>query len=170
MSYTEILKHRVTNSIQKRGERENMIFKTLLAFGGTTVAFLFGGWTVALTILCVFMAIDIITGIMKGAVKGSLRSAIGYKGMLKKAGMMLVVILAHMLDLMVGGLPVFRTMAVYFYIGNEGLSILENLGQIGVPIPNAIAKYIKQLSKKGEVDTDVISNASSQDNQNKGSK
>jgi toxin secretion/phage lysis holin len=139
-----------------------MAFKLALSICGTIITFLVGGWAVSLTVLCVFMAIDIITGVMKGAIIGGLRSSIGYKGMLKKSAIMLVIILAHMLDLMIGGLPVFRTMATYFYISNEGLSIIENLGQMGVPVPKGIKKYIKQLNKD-EVDTDVISNASSDD-------
>lgn len=138
-----------------------MTFKIALALCGTALTFLIGGWAVSLTVLCVFMAIDIITGVMKGAINGGLRSSIGYKGMLKKSAIFLVIILAHMLDLMVGGLPVFRTMATYFYIGNEGLSILENLGKMGVPVPKGIAKYIKQLSKKDQIDEDTISNSSS---------
>jgi toxin secretion/phage lysis holin len=137
-----------------------MAFKLALSICGTIITFLVGGWAVSLTVLCVFMAIDIITGVMKGAIIGGLRSSIGYKGMLKKSAIMLVIILAHMLDLMIGGLPVFRTMATYFYIGNEGLSILENLGQMGVPVPKGIAKYIKQLSKKDTVDEDTVSNSS----------
>jgi toxin secretion/phage lysis holin len=102
-----------------------MAFKLALSICGTIITFLVGGWAVSLTVLCVFMAIDIITGVMKGAIIGGLRSSIGYKGMLKKSAIMLVIILAHMLDLMIGGLPVFRTMATYFYISNEGLSILK---------------------------------------------
>ncbi|MFB5663064.1 holin family protein [Alteribacillus sp. HJP-4] len=95
------------------------------------------------------MVADLITEFIKGTYTGKLRSAVGYKGMLKKGAIMLVVILANMLDLLTGtGTPVFRTMATYFYIGNEGISIFENLGKIGVPIPQGIAKYIEQLSKE----------------------
>ena len=62
---------------------------------------------------------------------------------------MLVIIIANLLDLLTAsGVPVFRTMAVFFYIGMEGLSITENLGQIGVPLPKGITKYIDQLSKE----------------------
>lgn len=123
--------------------------KTVLVFGGTAVSFLFGAWHISLTILLVVMAIDFITGIAKGAYQGKLRSAVGAKGILKKGMIMLVIILANMLDLLSGsGMPVFRTMAVFFYIGNEGISILENLGQMGVPVPKALAKYIEQLNNE----------------------
>lgn len=124
-------------------------FSIGLVLGGTGITFLFGAWHISMTILLVFMAIDLITGVIKGAMNGGLRSAIGFKGMLRKSAIMLVIILANMLDILVsGGVPVFRTMAVFFYVGNEGISILENLGQIGIPIPKGIAKYIQQLSKE----------------------
>ena len=127
------------------------IIEKLIAFviGGTWLTFLIGSWHVSLTILLVFMAIDFITGIIKGAYTGKLRSSVGYKGILRKGTIMLVIVFANMLDLLTGtGLPVFRTMIVFFYIGNEGLSIIENLGAIGVPVPAAITKYIEQLSKE----------------------
>ena len=128
------------------------IFKILLVGGGTTLSFLFGAWHISLTILLVFMAIDLVTGVMKGAYQGKLRSAVGYKGMIRKGGIFVVIILANLLDVMTGsGMPVFRTMAVFFYIGNEGLSILENLGQMGVKVPKGIASKIEQLSKEEEV-------------------
>jgi toxin secretion/phage lysis holin len=129
-----------------------LIFKTLLVAGGTVVSFLFGAWHISLTILFVFMVVDFITGIAKGAYQGKLRSAIGAKGILKKGMVMLVIVMANMLDLLVSnGMPVFRTMAVFFYIGNEGISILENLGQMGLPVPKGISKYIEQLSNEEEV-------------------
>lgn len=145
--------------MQEKRRFNDMVLKIALALCGTALTFLVGGWTVSLTVLCVFMCIDIITGVMKGAITGGLKSSIGWKGMLRKGAIMLVIILAHMLDLMVGGLPVFRTMATYFYVGNEGISILENLGKIGVPIPKGITKYIKQLSKKDETDAETSSTA-----------
>ncbi len=121
-------------------------------FAGTAISFLFGAWHISLTILCVVMLFDFITGIMKGAYQGKLRSAIGYKGILKKGGIFIVIILGNLLDMLVGnGMPVFRTMATFFFIGNEGISILENLGQMGVKVPKGIANKLEQLSKEEEV-------------------
>lgn len=134
------------------GEKMELFFKALLVFGGTAVSFLFGAWHISLTILLVFMCTDFITGIMKGAYQGRLRSAVGYKGILKKGGIFIVIILANMLDMLVSnGMPIFRTMAVFFFIGNEGISILENLGQMGVKVPKGIANKLEQLSKQEEV-------------------
>lgn len=95
------------------------------------------------------MAIDIITGLIKAAMQKKLNSKVSYRGFLKKTSIMLVIIIANLLDLLTAsGVPVFRTMAVFFYIGMEGLSITENLGHIGVPLPKGITKYIAQLSKE----------------------
>ena len=121
---------------------------------GTWFVYIIGGWQLLLTILVVFMIIDIATGLIKALIKRKLNSKIGYKGFLKKAAIMLVIILANWLDMLtISEVPVFKTIAIYFYIGMEGLSILENLSQIGVPIPRVISKYIDQLAKE-EIPTD----------------
>lgn len=127
-----------------------IIEKILLASSvvGGWLAFLIGGWHISLTVLAVFMAIDIITGIMKAMVTKEINSKIGYKGFIRKAGIMLVIIIANLLDLLTGAEFLFRSMAVLFYIGLESLSIIENLGHIGVPLPEAITKYLKQLSNE----------------------
>ncbi|WP_231687541.1 phage holin family protein [Bacillus sp. FJAT-22090] len=118
-------------------------------FFGTIFAFLIGGWHISLTILVAFMVIDIVTGLIKAAIQKKLNSKVSYRGFLKKTSIMLVIIIANLLDLLTAsGVPVFRTMAVFFYIGMEGLSIVENLGHIGIPLPKGIIKYIEQLSKE----------------------
>lgn len=120
-----------------------------LSLVGTWFMYLIGGWQLLLTILVVFMFIDITTGIIKALIQKKLNSKIGYKGFLKKATIMLVIILANWLDILTtSDVPVFKTLAIYFYIGMEGLSILENLNQIGVPIPKAISKYINHIAKE----------------------
>lgn len=128
-----------------------IIDKIIFAFSvlGTWFVFLIGGWQLLLTILMVFMVIDIATGLIKALIKRKLNSKIGFRGFLKKAAIMLVIILANWLDMLtITDVPVFKTITIYFYIGMEGLSILENLNQIGVPIPKAISKYIDQLAKE----------------------
>jgi toxin secretion/phage lysis holin len=132
-----------------------IIEKILLSFviGGTWFTFLIGSWHISLTILLVFMAIDIVTGVIHSAIERKVSSKIAYRGFLKKATIMLVIIVANLLDLLtVGGVPVFRTMAIFFYIGMEGISITENLTKIGVPLPRAMTKYIEQLSKEETTD------------------
>lgn len=122
----------------------------ILTSCATFLTFLIGGWHLMLTVLVVVMALDYITGIIKAIVTRSLRSQIGFKGILRKGTIMLVIILANMLDTLSGtGLPVFRTMVIFFYVGNECLSIIENLRIIGVPLPDGLVKFIEQLSKEG---------------------
>lgn len=117
---------------------------------GGWLAFLIGEWHLSLSVLAVFMAIDIVTGVMKAIVTRSVNSKMGYKGFIRKAGIMLVIIIANLLDMLTGSEFLFRSMAVLFYIGLESLSIIENLGHIGVPLPEQITKYLKQLLDDGD--------------------
>lgn len=112
--------------------------------------YIIGGWELLMTVLLVFMCIDIFTGLIKAAIERQLNSKIGFKGFLKKATIMLVIILANWLDaITTTDVPAFKTIALYFYIGMEGLSIIENLHQIGVPIPKVISKYMSSLAEEG---------------------
>ncbi|GKV65591.1 MULTISPECIES: holin family protein [unclassified Sporosarcina] len=126
--------------------------KLLLASSiiGSWLAFLIGGWHASLTVLCIFMCIDIVTGIMKAFVTKQVNSKIGYVGFVRKAGIMLAIIIANLLDVLTGSEFLFRNLAVLFYIGLESISIIENLGHIGVPLPEQITKYLKQLSNEGK--------------------
>lgn len=95
------------------------------------------------------MVADIVTGLIKSAKERKLSSNLAFEGFLKKATIMIVIIIANLLDLLTSaGVPVFRTMAVFFYIGMEGLSIFENIKRIGVPLPKAMTQYVNELSKE----------------------
>ena len=118
---------------------------------GIPLAFLFGTWTPLMGVLLVLIALDIITGITKGFYDKALRSRKMHQGMIRKAMIFAVLILANMIDIsLFGGLPVAKTGILSFYIGMEGLSILENLGQMGVPLPAFIKKYLLVLRDKGQ--------------------
>lgn len=126
------------------------ITKTLAAIAGA-IAGLFGGWDTMLMVLVGAMVIDYITGwavaIMGNSLKtesGHLSSEVAWKGLLKKGLALLVVLLGALLDRAVGQ-QMFRTMAVWFYIANEGLSILENLALAGVPFPSGVKKMLEQM-------------------------
>lgn len=121
----------------------------ILATTSAGLSFIIGDWGISLTVLFIFMVIDILTGVMKVLVTKEVDSKIGYKGFIRKAGIMLVIIIANLLDLLTGSEFLFRSMAILFYIGLESLSIIENLGKIGVPLPQAIKKYLQQLTKEG---------------------
>lgn len=131
--------------------------KMELAWGGITggtgmfVTFLFGAWSDALTALGMFMLIDYITGVMAAYMRprAKLSSKRGLQGLVKKLALAMLVVFAHYLDVAVGQ-HVFMTLAVYVLLGNEGLSIVENLTICGVPVPASIRKKLKQLGQEKE--------------------
>lgn len=132
------------------------IVKWLSAIAGA-VAGALGGWDVMLQVLAGIMAIDYATGwivaIMGKSQKtesGHLDSNVGFMGILKKCLIILMVLLGAMLDKAIGQQNVFRSMVVFFYIANEGLSILENMALSGVPFPKTIKKALEQLKQKND--------------------
>src|SRR5690606_32556064 len=129
------------------------IFQFIVAFGGATASFLFGGWSALLSILLAFVVIDYLTGIIAAGVEGKLNSTVGLKGIAKKVAVFFVVAAAHMLDTALGyDGHVLRDATIFFYIANEALSILENVGRIGLPIPSVLQKAIDILNEKGKGD------------------
>ena len=114
---------------------------------GAFIASLYGGWTDGMTTLLMFMAIDYITGVMAAYLKprAKLSSKKGLRGIIKKMALVLFVAFAHWLDTALGQ-SVFCLLAVYFLLGNEGLSILENISYCGVPIPDSVKTKLEQLA------------------------
>ena len=121
----------------------NFVTSTLL----TTVVYFLGGLDIALKTLLVFMLLDYITGICKAIVNKKINSIIGIKGIVKKVGYLIVVALSVQLDNITGGTGALRTLVIYFFVANEGISILENWGSIGLPLPNKIMETLEQLKK-----------------------
>ncbi|WP_068792113.1 phage holin family protein [Brevibacillus laterosporus] len=127
---------------------ENVI-KVLSAVGGAAVTFLFGGWSYLLTVLIVFVGIDYASGIAAGAAEGKLKSKIGIIGIARKLFIFGIVAVAHMLDTALGDQHVIRSATIFFYMANELLSILENAGRIGLPVPNVVKRAVEVLKDKG---------------------
>ena len=122
------------------------IFNTLVAGTGTFLTWLFGAWDTALAILVLFIILDYATGVIRGYIKKELSSDVGFKGIARKAIILVVLIVAVSLDRLLNtGTWVFRTLVCYFYIANEGLSILENCGSLGLPLPAKIKDALEQL-------------------------
>lgn len=115
------------------------------------LATLLGGWDKPLQILVVLMVADYVSGIL-GAIKTkSVNSEVMFWGGIRKITILFVIGLAVLIDGWIGGdSAVFRTLAVYYYAGREGLSVMENLGILGVYIPPKIKEFLEQLNKKGE--------------------
>lgn len=126
-------------------------FSTVLAIIATLASMFLGGWDNALKAIVFCMTADYITGLL-GAIKThTVNSEIMFWGGIRKGVIIFVIALAVMLDQLVNNpSPLFRTIAVYFYVSREGLSIVENIGLLGVPLPKAITKVLQQLQDKGE--------------------
>lgn len=104
-----------------------------------------------LTILLAFVIIDYATGVIAAGVEGKLNSNIGFKGILKKVMIFVIVAVAHLVDSAIGQNHIFRDAVIFFYLANELLSILENAGRTGLPIPDKLKSAVEILKNgKGE--------------------
>lgn len=117
---------------------------------GTFLTFIFGDWDVALQCLVIAIAIDYISGIIKAFINKDLSSKIGLKGLLKKVGVLLIVALATLIDRITGESGAVRTLVIYYFVANEGLSVVENLGEAGLPIPDVIKKALRSLKSQSK--------------------
>ena len=134
-------------------ERESL-YKAATAALGTAATYLWGGWDAVFTALVVLACMDYVTGWAAAWVHGRLSSDAGRLGIAKKIGMFVVVSVGHILDQLGGlGEPVLRTVAIWWYLANEALSIVENLGEVGVPIPGRLRQALAVLRDRhdGEV-------------------
>lgn len=131
---------------------ENILnyFKIIIAALGTGITWLFGSWDTALIVLVSFMALDYLTGVLRAIVNQEVSSDTGLKGIARKTIILTVLIVAVLLDRLLNtGTWVFRTLICYFYIANEGISLLENCAELGLPIPDKLKDALVQL-KDGE--------------------
>jgi toxin secretion/phage lysis holin len=112
---------------------------TIFALISTNLVILLGGYDKLLSTLVLLVIIDYITGVAKGYKSKSLNSYIGFKGIAKKVCLFLLVAVGHKLDTLgMMGDPILRTVIIMFYISNEGISLIENMSELGVPIPDEI--------------------------------
>ena len=127
---------------------------------GSGFASLFGGWDAAIVTLLIFMAIDYATGLMVAGIfkrspktdGGGLESRAGWKGLIRKGVTLLIVLVAARLDLLAGDQSFIRDAVVIAFVVNETLSIIENAGLMGVPVPEVLVRAIEVLKKRGEGD------------------
>lgn len=129
-------------------------FKGVVVSVGTGLTWFLGTWDIALQVLVCFMVLDYITGVLRAYVNKEVSSAIGLKGIARKAVIFVVLIVAVLLDRLLNtGNWVFRTLICYFYIANESISLLENCSALGLPIPEQLKDALAQLKegKKKEV-------------------
>ena len=128
----------------------NTIQLIFSAVGGWLGYFL-GGCDGLLYALIAFVVIDYITGVMCAIINRELSSAVGFKGIFRKVLLFLLVGIANIIDVQVIGTgAVLRTAVIFFYISNEGVSLLENAGHLGLPIPEKIKTVLEQLHDRAE--------------------
>ena len=117
-------------------------------FGGVG-GFLFGKWDLPLKILLAGMMLDYVSGMLKAFYLGEVSSKTGYKGLIKKVGILFTIVVANLTDLILG-LTVFRSAICMFFCMNEFISILENISAMGVPIPDILKDKLIQTKKTSE--------------------
>ncbi len=123
---------------------------------GGWLGYFLGGCDGLLYALVVFVVVDYITGVMCAINNKTLSSAVGFKGICRKVLIFLLVGIANVLDVQVIGTgSVLRTAVIFFYISNEGISLLENAGHLGLPIPEKIKVVLEQLHDRAEKETEV---------------
>ena len=134
------------------------VIKGIAAVGGA-VAGIFGEWSALMTILAAVMVLDYISGVLVAVSGKSLKtegghldSKVGFIGLAKKAFIIVIVLMATLLDKALGAeAMVFQTATVCYYIANEGISVVENAGLMGLPVPDVVKRALEQMKeKKGE--------------------
>lgn len=121
------------------------VFSVVLGIAGGIATRIVGGWDKALWTLVVIMCLDYITGIMKAVYTKRVSSAIGYKGLIKKIIILVIVALANIIENITGGAAAMREMVIMFYIVNEAISILENAAVITPNMPKKLKDILLQI-------------------------
>lgn len=128
-----------------------IIIDSIAGAVGAVLGFMYGEVTGLFWALIAFMATDYITGVVVAAINKQLSSEVGFKGLAKKLMILVFVSLGHIADMYVlGGTPVAMSAVMLFYIANEGLSIIENAGNLGLPVPKKLKDIMVQLKKESE--------------------
>lgn len=122
--------------------------KIFLGLFNSTIGYLLGGFDTMLISLFIFMIIDYITGIIKATIDKKLSSKIGYIGICKKFLILFVIVISTILDRIVGLDNSIRYLVIGFYLANEGLSILENTVEIGIPVPEKIKDILNNINEE----------------------
>lgn len=133
------------------------LFISIIGVSGSMITQLFGGWTTGIATMIIMMCLDWVTGLMVAGIfktsdksqNGGLNSSIGLKGICKKGMMMILVIVAHRFDLVIGT-NYIRDAVIIALIVNESISLLENAGLMGIPIPKILERAIDILKDKSE--------------------
>lgn len=129
--------------------KDIFIANGVVALIGGWVSAALGGWTLALQLLVVLLIADYLTGMVNGFFTRTLSSQVGFRGICKKMMILGFIAIAALIDGVLST-ALFRDLAVFFYISNEGVSLLENTAKLGVPYPPQIKDALSQLGKMAE--------------------
>lgn len=129
------------------------IIKTISTTLGALAGYMFGGWNMLMNLLLWLVVLDWLTGWAAAWIKGELKSRKGYHGIARKVAIFGLVVISHFIDVILGGQQYFQNAVVFFYLANELLSIIENVGRMGVPVPKIFRKAIEEFNEiSGEKD------------------
>ncbi len=116
----------------------------------TGITYFLGGWDMALEILLWMIVLDYLTGVFKAIFNKKLNSEVGIKGVIKKVGYLIIVAVAVMLDRIIGDTGAIRNIVIFFFVANEGISLVENWVAMGLPMPQVIIDTLEQIKQKGD--------------------
>ena len=120
----------------------------VISFIGGSMSYLLGGWDILINTIIIFMILDYVSGMSASWLTKSWNSEIGYKGLLKKGMIIVMIIMSVRLDNILGDEMLFRNVVTFFYISNEGISIIENCVKLGLPIPAKIKNTLAQIKEE----------------------
>ena len=130
--------------------------KTAIAAIGGAAAYLWGPWDALILALVCVVAMDYVTGVVKAAVLRRLDSAVGFRGLMKKGFIFALVALAGIVDrILPAANDAVRSAVILFYIANEGLSILENAGEMGLPLPEPLKSALVKIQQPSQGKADA---------------
>ena len=116
----------------------------------TTFIYLLGGFDIALQSLLIVIVIDYLTGISSAIYNKELSSKVGFKGIIKKFNYLLIIALSVIIDNIMGHSGLIRTLVIYFFVSNDGISIIENMAKMNVKLPEKLIEVLKQINNKGD--------------------
>lgn len=116
----------------------------------TTFVYLLGGFDVALQSLLIVIVIDYISGVSSAVYNKKLSSKVGLKGIIKKFCYLCIVALSVVIDNLLGQSGMIRSLVIYFFVANDGLSIIENMAEMNIKLPKKLIESLEQIKNKGE--------------------
>ena len=116
----------------------------------TGITYFLGGWDMAIEILLWMIVLDYLTGVFKAIFNKKLSSEVGIRGVIKKVGYLIIVAVAVMLDRIIGDTGAIRNIVIFFFVANEGISLVENWVAMGLPMPKVIIDTLEQIKQKGD--------------------